>query len=127
LQRTFINTQEGDATINIQAYPYTTDANLLSPATLETLSGTGRTDVTYTSTGGPHRPIADMHRVQNGGDIYLTYKKARFNGLVDVDAKSYSLSNVQSDDQGETRYVGDREGGDKLEVHDGGGWVGLYF
>lgn len=121
--RTAVTTQSGDAIVNIQAYPHTTDTNLDGPAELSTLTGAGRTDVTYHAPV-PRRPILSEHRVQNGGDIYLTYKDARFNGAVDVDAKSYSMRNIQS--EGAIRYVGDRAGGDKLEVHTGG-WARVYF
>jgi hypothetical protein len=107
----------------VNAYPHSTDANADAAAELSTLTGSGRADVVYHAPV-PARRIASTHRAQRGGDLYLTYKGARFNGLVDVDAKSYSMRNVQSD--GDVRFAGDRNGGDSLEVHTGG-WAGIYF
>jgi hypothetical protein len=70
------------------------------------------------------RPIVSKHRVQGLGELRLMYATAGFNGLVDVDGKSFTMHNVQN--AGPVRYVGDRDGGDSLEVHSSG-WVGLYF
>jgi hypothetical protein len=123
-QETKINTQEGDAIVNLAVEPYGSIDLIDTKASLMTLAGTGRSDYTYQASV-PKRPIDSVHRVQNGGDLYLTYKKAQFSGPVDLDVKSYSLSNVAS--KNGVRYVGEIDGEDKLEVHNSGGWLGLYF
>jgi hypothetical protein len=122
-QRTKVVTQTGDAIVNINAHPHSTDSNTDLTAELSTLTGTGRINVIYHA-AHPHRPISSDHRVQSGGDMYLTYESAGFNGLIDVDSKNYTLRNVQS--EGPIHFVGDRNGGDKLNIHTNG-WVGVYF
>jgi hypothetical protein len=109
-----------DAVASIDAHPY---GDSDEPATLETIAYSARTDVTYHASAA-RRPIVSKHRSQARGELRLTYAAAAFNGLVDVDAKSFSMRNVQN--TGPVRYAGDRDGGDSLEVHSNG-WVGLYF
>jgi hypothetical protein len=100
-----------------------------------TVSGAGRTDVRFSSDKGfPHRQIEAHHLASRNADMYLTYKDANFNGLVDLDSKTYSASGLvalkattnSTDGEEFTHSVGDPKGGDQLFVNTRG-WTGLYF
>lgn len=110
----------------MKAIPYVTDTNVDTPAIFNTLSGTGRTDVSYARSGG-HRAISSLHQVQNGGDLYLRYADARFSGPVSLTAKSYTAKNLLGNLGDQHRWVSQKEGADRMEVVSSGGWVGLYF
>jgi hypothetical protein len=124
-----VTTQRGDAIINVKATPLVTEDNLATPAIFRTLSGFGRTDVEF-GKAMPHRPISALHQVQDGGDMYLRYGKAGYNGPVALHAKSYSARNLQGAFASNTtdgeRWAGEKEGKDEMEVRSEG-WVGLYF
>ena len=63
-----------------------------------------------------------------GGQLYLTYKDAAFNGTVDLNAKSFSATGLQNafKQDGGSPYVGSKEGADRMLVKSNA-WVGLYF
>ena len=125
-QKTSITTQRGDGITNVKVIPLTTEDNTDKPAILHTLSGEGRTDVTVAH-AVPHRSLSSIHQVQNGGDMYLRYAGAGFNGPVALSAKSYSAKNLHGGfKDGEARWAGEADGGDSMEIKSPG-WVGLYF
>jgi len=139
---TVINTQRGDGTMNVHVHP-TSAINQESPesASLRTTSGAGRTDVFYVNHGvDVHRPIRSVHMSSMNADMYLTYKNSHYNGLIDLEAQSYTATGVQrltparpaSPGEGSggetswTHYVGEKTGNDTILVKSRG-WAGLYF
>ncbi|THH00145.1 hypothetical protein EW026_g2338 [Hermanssonia centrifuga] len=134
VEKTVINTQNGDAVSNIHVLPVPlqTEGEKPAQAEFETTTGSGRSDFFYvTDRGAPHRPISSMHIASRNGDLYLTYKEAEFSGQVDLQAKSYSSTGVQGTfghkEGEELPWVGDANGGDKLVAKSNKGWIGLYF
>ncbi|GJE95846.1 hypothetical protein PsYK624_120360 [Phanerochaete sordida] len=129
VDETSIFTNKGDAVLNVHVHP--APAAEPSPATLNTYTGSGRADVFYESdSGAPHRQIQSTHKSERKGDLYLTYKNAEFNGLVDVKARSSSTSGVQgmfNRTSNELPWVGNKDGGDKITASSSQGWIGLYF
>ncbi|KAI0633887.1 hypothetical protein C8Q77DRAFT_1158016 [Trametes polyzona] len=126
-----LTTQNGDAVLNVRVHPAPSSAEPPAPARLLTSSGAGRADVTWVSHDGegvPHRPVDATHHTSMGGEVYLTYKDAAYNGTVDLSAKSFSASGLQNafKQDGGLPYVGSREGVDHMLVK-AQGWVGLYF
>ncbi|KAH8119636.1 hypothetical protein DFH11DRAFT_1566159 [Phellopilus nigrolimitatus] len=99
-------------------------------AHVRTVTGAGRADFTVENAAGRRVWGEHVSRGLAGSELRLTYKDARFNGKVELDARSYSMRNVQSDvkagERNGERWVGDKEGGDFLRVTSTG-WVGLYF
>ena len=104
-------------------------------AHIKTYTGTGLS--TFTLTNEHDRPISATHlstsRASGQGDLRLEYAGARFSGVVDVKAKSYSMRGVQSEPMkpgmpmgSENRWVGNKDGGDYVQVKTEG-WAGLYF
>lgn len=97
-------------------------------AYLNTITGTGRSDFICENTVS--RPIRSDHGTRGWGDLYLTYKKANFNGKIDLNAKSFTAMGMQSDgrvgDPKQQRWAGDKEGGDFMKIQSMG-WVGVYF
>lgn len=139
MNTTEIDTTRGDAVTNLHTYPGSSPALIVFPASLKTDSGSGRTDIIYsttdTATGWHHRrPIMSTHTAHTKSDMYLTYKDARFEGLVDIKSPSYSARNLQTmakdaHKAGEaTHWHGDMEGTDSIKaVGAKGGWIGVYF
>lgn len=130
VNRTEIMTQRGDALMNVHVHPAPSSEDPPAPAVLTTGSGAGRTDIFYINhPGNPHRPISSTHYSSKNADIYLTYKEADFNGLLDINAKSWSGNNVQNPfkQDGSSPWVGDKDGNDRLVAKSPNGWVGLYF
>lgn len=132
VESTSIKTQNGAANTHVEVFPVAVDVDGTTPpvATLDTATGTGRTDIFYINDlGAPHRPISSTHISSRNGDLYLTYKKAEFNGKLDVQAKSFTATGVQNmfSKNGTSPWVGNAEGGDSLVAHSNNGWVGLYF
>ncbi|KAJ3490368.1 hypothetical protein NLI96_g1480 [Meripilus lineatus] len=132
VNETVISTQRGDATTNLRVLPLSLD-DPPTPATLQTTTGAGRTDLFYVSDhGSPHRPISAIHRSSRNGDLYLTYKDAEFSGTVKLDAKSYTTTGLQGSPHGSNQDIeppwhGDKNGKDRLTIQSLNGWVGLYF
>lgn len=97
-------------------------------AYLNTITGNGRSDFIFENTVS--RPIRSDHGTRGWGDLYLTYKKANFNGKIDLNAKSFTAMGMQSDgrvgDPKQQRWAGDKEGGDFMKIQSMG-WVGVYF
>lgn len=131
VDKTTLTTQRGDAVMNVHVHPAPSTAEPPAVARLQTTTGAGRSDVFYVShPGHPHRPISSVHRSSKKGDLYLTYKEAEFKGTVSLKAKSYSAKGLQGTmrpEGAELPWVGDKDGGDSLEVNSPSGWVGLYF
>ncbi|KZT26774.1 hypothetical protein NEOLEDRAFT_1155521 [Neolentinus lepideus HHB14362 ss-1] len=137
VESTSLSTRRGNGVLNARIHPVAVSADddeddddfpQMPAAMLHTHTGHGRTDITYLQ-GSVHRPINSKHESQSNGDIYLTYKESGFNGPVSFQAKSYSMRNVQGgigQDKND-RWVGNKDGEDRLVVKSDLGWVGLYF
>lgn len=131
---TAVDTNFGDAVTKLDvvttAYdlPESGSSSDASVAYLTTVTGSGRSDFKYINRMS--RPVHSEHTSRGQGDMYLTYEKAGFNGMVQLDARSYTARGVQSDgklgDAKQERWVGNKDGGDVLKVSTLG-WVGLYF
>ncbi|KAK0212956.1 hypothetical protein DFS33DRAFT_1377404 [Desarmillaria ectypa] len=134
VNRTSIVTQRGDGVANIRVHPVPST----QLASFDTVTGAGRTDVSYTEDlSSSHRPIRSDHTSSMNGNLYLTYRDARFSGLVALHSHSYSATGLQSATESPgsgdgksgkawTHYVGDQDGGDEILVNSRG-WTGLYF
>ena len=133
-----IDTSRGDAITKLTVSPTAYDIpqqhegqeDKLAVAYLSTLTGSGRSDFVYENVRA--RPIHSEHTSSGMGDMYLTYKKAGYNGFVDLNARSYTAMGLQTSGRpgmpgasGE-RWAGNKEGGDVLKISSMG-WVGLYF
>ena len=92
---------------------------------LVTDTGHGRTTFTYVNKDW--RPIDAQHQ-SVGGDLYLQYGGTWFSGPVEIDARSSTTWNVNSDATVYPRHhwVRSRFGSDRLYARTPG-WVGLYF
>lgn len=129
---TTIATQRGDGVANIHAYQSPpTQTSEPEPAILRTTTGSGRTDIFYIGDVGIKRPIDNTHVSSGKGDVYLTYKKAAYNGKIKFDSNSYTISGAQSfRDLNQTKewthFFGDENGADRMSVTSRG-WTGLYF
>lgn len=140
---TAITTQRGDGVANVRVHPMApVDPASPDPAFLQTTTGAGRTDIFYISRKEfPHRPIRSVHMSSRNADIYLTYQRAEFGGLIELNSKSYTATGLQSvgaptpEESADpntggkpkwTHWVGDKDGGDKMFVKSRG-WTGLYF
>ncbi|KAJ3505039.1 hypothetical protein NLJ89_g7622 [Agrocybe chaxingu] len=141
-----ITTQRGDGKSNIKFHPALPfDTANPEKVAVRTVTGAGRSDFAFIGRKETKRPIDVTHMSSRNGDLYLTYKEAEFNGKVELNTKSYTVTgarsihagsrtprNVRRDDDDDkedgnwTHYVGDKDGGDKLYVNSRG-WAGLYF
>lgn len=118
---TYVSTQSGDAISNVKFVTVESDSR---EAKLSTKTGTGQSTFTYEN---PElKRVQSEHIVSGQGDLRIDYKQARFNGTVDVKARSYSMSGVRSDMDSGLRYVGDKNGKDSLKVVTDG-WVNISF
>ncbi|PCH43469.1 hypothetical protein WOLCODRAFT_121983 [Wolfiporia cocos MD-104 SS10] len=126
-----LSTDLGDAVMNVHVFPAPSGANPPATATFETATGAGRADVFYVNhPGHPHRPIMNTHRSVRGGDLYLTYKQAEFNGTVELAAKSSTsmgMHGVGNRMSQELPWVGSQDGSDRIIASSPNGWIGLYF
>lgn len=128
-----VHTQRGAAVANlhVRPLPHTDAESGPAPAVLRTINGAGRTDIVFENDGGVvHRPIHGTHKAPGGGDLYLTYKNAGFNGKLDVKARSYTATGVHdlfNSTETALPWVGDKNGVDMLIVEAPSSWVGLYF
>lgn len=118
---TSINTGTGDAITNVKLV--TAESSFVE-SKLSTKTGSGQSTFVYENLES--KRVQNEHRVFGKGDLRLTYEKARFNGIVDVNAQSYSLSGVRKDLESDLRYVGNKEGGDSLKIISDG-WVKVNF
>lgn len=140
VDKTDLSTQRGDGVLHIDAHPV---ARGVTPAFLSTTTGAGRTDVSWvTSRAFEQRPIRATHMSSRSGDVRLTYRDAEFEGVVQLDSKSYSASRLQrienpqmEEGAGEgdmpsdarwTHFVGSRDKRDRMYVQSAG-WTGVYF
>ncbi|TFK54261.1 hypothetical protein OE88DRAFT_1654840 [Heliocybe sulcata] len=139
VEKTTLRSDRGDGVVNARVHPVAVPADededdddddfpKMPAAKLSTYTGHGRTDITYLH-GPVHRPIHSTHKSQSNGDMYLTYKNSGFNGQIDLKAKTYTMRNVQGGmgKDNSDRWVGDKDGEDRLVVKSNLGWVGLYF
>lgn len=143
IDNTAITTQRGDGISNIRVHPEpNTEVDEPEPAVFRTTTGAGRSDFFYINHKEyPHRPIRSTHLSSGNADIYLTYREAQYNGLVNLDAGSYVAKGLHRSpagvDSGEevgedgskisrNQWAGNKDGGDELSVKSRG-WVGLYF
>ncbi|KAI0766866.1 hypothetical protein BD413DRAFT_480510 [Trametes elegans] len=127
--QTTLTTQDGDAVLNVRAHPSESGS---SPARFMTSTGAGRADVWWVASPStdavPRHAIDSTHHTSMGGEVYLTYTDAAFNGTVDLTARSYyavGLKNALKQDGG-LPYVGSREGADRMLVK-AQGYVALSF
>lgn len=142
VNETVIITKKGPVYTNVHFHPTAPlDLDNPEPVHLTTRTDRGRTDLFFENHNdedtNPHRPIVAQHlsgrMMGMGGDLYLTYKNAEFNGRVDLKAKSHTAYNLEGtvlrQDQpiGMLPYHGNPGGGDSLWVRAPMGWVGLYF
>lgn len=140
---TIVNTFSYDTVSNLKvvttAYRLPNDggeSEAFPPAHLVTYTGHGRSDFEYINTVG--RPIDSAHNTTSvaSGDLYLTYKKASFNGPVSLKSQSHTAIGLQGSGfdtvpgggmpQMKERWAGNKDGGDSLSINSFG-WVGLYF
>ncbi|KAK7057255.1 peptidase C1-like family-domain-containing protein [Favolaschia claudopus] len=130
---TKITTQRGAGVLNVRVHP-TPSLETPELATLRTTSGSGRTDIFYVNKDAQfHRPISSTHMSSMNADMYLTYRDAKYSGLIELSAKSYTATGAEriapfgEEPQDKwTHWVGDKEGKDELTVKTRG-WAGVYF
>jgi hypothetical protein len=116
---TSINTQRGDGVIDVSVLPAPSSKTPPATAILRSATGKGRTDITYINKKAyPHRPISSSHLSARNGELFLTYRDAKFNGLVDLEANDYAAKGLQGDEN--TYWVGNKGGGDALSVNSRG-------
>ncbi|OCH89004.1 hypothetical protein OBBRIDRAFT_757143 [Obba rivulosa] len=131
VDKTALVTQQGGAAMNARVHPVPSSTEPPAAADLETTTGNGRSDVFYENhPGHPHRTISSVHRSSLNGDLYLTYKNADFNGLIDLTAPSWSARGMQGSANkvtGELPWAGNKDGGDSIVAFSPKGWIGLYF
>ncbi|KAI5832145.1 hypothetical protein K523DRAFT_350114 [Schizophyllum commune Tattone D] len=133
-----LKTQRGGGVMHIEAHPIPLGSN---PVSFGTITGEGRTQIAWlVDNTTEHRPIRGTHISTRGGDVRLDYRSAGFEGLVQMDSKTYSASALHAieepsveEGQGEggmpsdprwTHYAGDPEGEDRMYI-ESGGWTGL--
>lgn len=140
VKETSITTQRGDGVANVKLHPAPpSDSSAAEPATLRTITGSGRSDFFYIGQKAFKRPIDSTHISSRNGDMYLTYTGAEFSGKVGMSSKSFSMTGAQriagsrlptgnneEDTPMWTHFAGDINGGDKVSVSSRG-WTGLYF
>ncbi|KIY74277.1 hypothetical protein CYLTODRAFT_340398 [Cylindrobasidium torrendii FP15055 ss-10] len=133
VKSTTINTQRGNGIMNVRVHPVAGD----SAAQLQTTTGAGRTDIFYIEDRvRQHRAIDSTHISSLNGEMYLTYKKAAFDGLVSLKSGAYTTTGLselpQSSlekeglDEKWTHWAGSPEGADRLTISSRG-WTGLYL
>ena len=122
--RTVISTQLGDAVTDVHITPSPLAANGTGLAELETTTGAGRTNIFYKRKPGLDRPIRSTHSsFHRSGDMYLDYSKAKFQGKVNIVAKSFNAPGLKQTKGAGWMFVGDQNS-DELIVASKG-WVGL--
>lgn len=134
VNQTSITTQSGDGVTNlvVRPIPYRSSGGVDFPISVfETATGAGRTNIFYESDPAfQHRPIQADHISGLNGDVYLTYRKSQFSGKVKLVSKSFTATGLtklnETDEDGYTHYVGDKDGGDSISISSRG-WTGLYF
>ncbi|KAK7472863.1 hypothetical protein VKT23_000971 [Stygiomarasmius scandens] len=134
---TSITTQRGDGVANVHVHPTAPlDPSEPDPVFLQTTTGAGRTDVFFnTDKAFPHRPIRSAHTSSKNADVYLNYGDAEYDGRIQLDSKSFTVTNahnfapIQEPVNGQprwTHWVGDQDGEDRMFIKSKG-WIGLYF
>ncbi|KAL1714227.1 hypothetical protein EV715DRAFT_295311 [Schizophyllum commune] len=138
VERASLKTQRGDGLMHVTVHPIQRDGG---PVSFSTTTGGGRTNIAWIGNEAvERRPIRGTHISSRGGDMNLDYHDAGFEGLVQMDCRTYSASALHAieepkieEGQGEggmpsdprwTHYVGDREGEDRLYI-ESSGWAGL--
>jgi hypothetical protein len=130
VNETSISTQRGDGVANVHLHP-TVALDLANPelVSLRTKSGGGRTDLYFENDKSfPHRPIKSTHSSSRSADIYLTYKKAEFDGKVKLGSSAFTVTGAKtySKDSAWTHWAGNMDGKDEISISSRG-WTGLYF
>ena len=123
-----VNTKGGSAVTNLRIMPEPS-LDLASVVSLQTMSGSGRTDIIYVNNHPDlHRPISSTHKSSGEGDVYLDYTKAEFSGLVDLrGVRSWGASGLRGGERlGDPRWVGDKDGADRI-IASSSGWIKLSF
>jgi hypothetical protein len=123
-----VDTKQGSAVTNLRVMPESS-SDLVSTVLLQTVSGSGRTDITYINASlDPHRPISSTHRSLGPGDVYLNYQGAEFSGQVDLtNVRSWSASGLRGGERlNDPRWVGDKDGVDRITASSKG-WMKLNF
>ncbi|CAK5277601.1 unnamed protein product [Mycena citricolor] len=131
---TKLGTQRGNGVINVRAHP-TPATGPGQKATLQTLSGVGRTDVFYVEGDKTiHRPISALHISSMQNNVYLNYRESNFKGRIELSApRSTITGQIQRLTEGVTQknpwthWFGDQHGEDELVARSLTGWVGMYF
>lgn len=133
MDSTSITTQRADGVSSVRVHPIASSTNALQAAELQTTTGSGRTDIFYVEdVSSVHRPIKSTHMSSQGGDVYLTYRSARFNGRIQLESKSFTATGITSFagptpvDGKWTHWVGSEDGADQIVVKSRA-WTGLYF
>lgn len=133
VNKTTITTQRGDGVMNVHVHPTApTDPENPSQVVLQTTSGAGRTDVFIENDKAfVHRPMRSLHTSGMNADLFLTYKKAQFDGNIRLTSAAFTATGVQTYSSGGsesawTHWVGDMDGRDEIVVKSRG-WTGLYF
>ncbi|KAJ3539407.1 hypothetical protein NMY22_g4750 [Coprinellus aureogranulatus] len=134
-----LDTQRGDGVAHvkvIQSNEHDTDKK----ASLQTATGSGRSEFTYIANKGSKRTIDSRHISARNGDVYLKYGGANFNGKIAMSSRSSTIHGVvtnlkrfgekrlgrRDDDSEWTHARGDADGADRLRV-ESNGWTGLWF
>lgn len=126
VEETSILTQQGDGVANVRVYP---DSSSSNRAQLRTITGAGRSDVTYFSSKGPKRQIESMHLSSKNGDLFLNYHEAQFEGKIQLQSRRHTVTGarrIRNSSGGWTDYVGNQESKDEIYINSRG-WAGLYF
>ena len=138
LDTTTITTQRGDGIINLRAHPVDhVDPESQSPASFRTITGAGRTDVSYITPKTFQRPTHNVHMSSRNADVHLKYNEAKFNGRIKMESTQYSATGLEAFSKPAngtesatasqwTHWRGDKDGGDEIIVKSRG-WTGLYF
>lgn len=122
--RTVISTHLGDAVTDLHIAPSPSAANGTGLAELQTTTGAGRTNIFYKRRPESGRPIRSTHNSwHRSGDIYLDYSQAKFQGKVNIAAKSFNAPGLKQKNGAGWMFVGDQDV-DELIIASKG-WVGL--
>lgn len=87
-----IKTQRGRGVTNVKVHPSGSPTE--SPSQLSTVTGRGRTDITYVGSGD-RRPMRSVHiSTDPNSKMYLTYSSAEFNGRVELAVKNVEIEHL---------------------------------
>lgn len=130
VKETSVFTQRGDGVANVKFKPASS-----YKSNLYTTTGAGRSDFKFIKNEKFSNQIEARHISSRNGDVYLTYAEAGFNGKIDMDSTSFTVTNAEKFDDSVpgdgteptfTHYHGSISGEDRIFVTSRG-WTGLYF